>query len=199
MKKLNELMETIYDEVGTRESFISLVFSLLEVFLKDFGGVDVLKDYFKNITNGEHCSGEFFRTCWYQKHSIDNETFDYVIKLTESGELAQDSDILMGHMLFTKNNIGLQDIPYSRKNDKELNELFEKEWKCLFQNENNQFIKMIVLRLNQGVYSTVIEQNELVKKHFPDINSFSASEFGYSPSEEALEKANNILEELKNY
>jgi hypothetical protein len=199
MKNINELMADISAKVGTRESFISLVFSLIEVFLKDFGGINVLKDYFKNIDNGPHCSGEFFRTCWYQKSRVDRETFDYYIKLTESSEFTPDSVIKLGHMLFTKNNIGLSDIPYSRKDDVELNQLFEKEWKCLFQNENNNFIEMIDLRLNQGIYSAITKQDEMLKKTFPDINSFRASEFGYAPSQEAIQKANKILEELKNY
>ena len=196
MKKLNELLSTINSEMK-RESYIKLVFDLLMVFLKDFG-LDVIKDYFPQITN-KH-TGEFFRTSWYQEHSgIDRETFNFDKIIITDGELSF-GQLKLGHMLdLGSGHSARYEIAINDIGKFEIESAFEKEWKCLFQNEKNQILGNIVLRLNQGVYQALVKEDPSLKNVFPTYTDFgkNGSDYQYYPSEEAIKEAEEILEKLR--
>lgn len=195
MKKLNDLVTTIKSEVK-RESYIKLVFDLLMVFFKDFG-LDVLPDYLDQINN--KFTGEYFRTCWYQKHSgIEREILDYANILVIDGNLT--GRLKLGHMLDLKNSVSCRfEVTTSDIGNFEIEEAFEKEWKCLFQNENNKFIDMLVIRLNQRVYQALIKKDHSLKNTFPSYEDFKndGDEYQYHPSETAIKEAEEILEKLR--
>lgn len=195
MKTLNEMVKTIKSE-AKRESYIKLVFDLLMTFLKDFG-LDVLPDYLKQIKN--KFTGEYFRTCWYQKHSgIDREMLDYSNILLIDGNLT--GKLKLGHMLDLKNSVSCRfEVTTADIGNAEIEDAFEKEWKCLFQNENNKFIDMLVIRLNQNVYQALIKEDPSLKKIFPSYEDFKNDgvEYQYHPSETAIKEAEEILEKLR--
>ena len=198
MKKLNELIEEVSKLVPS-VTYISLVFKLLEIFIRDFG-CDVFEDYFPQVTN--KACGDYIRTCWWRKHSqINSETFDYDhINIERDGnDWRFDARLKLGCMLDVSNGHTMYTIYKSQENDSDLNEAFKSEWQELFRNEKNDFIGMIVLRLNQGVYSTLIKSKPQLKDAdgFKDIKDFMKTEYAYIPSKEVLTEANEILEKLR--
>jgi hypothetical protein len=198
MKKLNELVSAVEEKIPN-ESYIGLVFKLLEIFIKDFG-FDVIEDYFPQITNKSH--GVNIHTCWWKEHSqIDSETFNYEnINIESDGDSWKfDAHIELGRLLGVPYGRDTCKIYKSQENDIDLNKAFKREWQELFQNEKNDFVNMIVLRLNQGVLSTLLKSKPYLTdvKGFKSINEFMETEYAYVPSKEVLTEAEEILEKLR--
>lgn len=198
MKKLNELVTKINVELNNDASYIKLVFDLLMIFFWDFG-LDSLLDYFPRIAN--QYAGEYFRTFWYQDDMRKaRETLDYgkITMATESKELTI-GQLKLGHML----EVGPVDYRFTITPDdignREVEEAFEREWKCLFENKQNQFLENIVRYLNQGVYDALIRVDPSLKRIFPIYKDFEerGSEYRYEPSETAIKEAEEILEKLR--
>ena len=200
MKKLNELIETVEEKITPDETYISMVFRFLEIFIRDFG-CDVIGEYFPQITNKYY--GESIRTCWWRKYSqIDRETFNYQhITIERDGDDWKfDCKLKLGDALDMPGCTYTYTVEKCRENEEGLNIAFKKEWQELFRNEKNDFIGIILVNLNHGVRRALIKAKPHLKdvEGFDgDIREFMKTEYAYVPSEEVLVEANKILEKLR--
>ena len=198
MRKLNELIDAVEANLP-KETYIELVFRLLEIFIKDFG-FDVIEEYFPQITN-KRC-GESITTCWWIEHSqIARETFNYKnVTIEKVGdEWKFDARLDLEHSLDLSNSNYVYYIDKSREKDNDLNKAFKKEWQALFRNEKNDFVGRIKTCLNYGVYNTLLKSRPQLSElnAFKGIKEFMMSKYAYVPSKEVLAEAEEILEKLR--